>query len=519
MPHSMSRMLCTLLLVAATFAFGGGMPDLKPLSEPNVFAARTYVPTPLPVFAEVRDRLPQPVVADHPEWERLYWKAWELAFRNLKQPEPGSGFVSNFIDPAFNQNTFQWDSCFMVMFANYAEPLFHAVGTLDNFYAKQHPDGFIMREITRATGQDFHFGAPADFANPPLFSWVEWESYLKTGDRSRFRDVLPALVKHYRWLQENRRRPDGLYWNTGLGCGLDDLRRGPAFDWVDMTCEMAMNAYYIARIAETVYDEATAAYFREENVRLAAMVNARMYDSATGFYYDLTEQGKPTGVKTICGFWPLLARIATREQAASLVGWLTDPKAFWRPNVVPALAAGEEGYTPDGQYWNGAVWAPTNFMVIKGLEAYGYDDLAARVTARYLTNMAQVLAETGTIFENYAPEKPVGHGVRDMVGWSGDGPIALLIEDILGVRADAAKSSVWWRPTLPGRNGVRGLTIGKAHISLVAGPLGNGERRLTMTTDQTVTVVIDHGTRLPIYIQPKPGTTEVAVKFPTPGAP
>ena len=45
---------------------------------------------------------------------------------------------------------------------------------------------------------------------------------------------------------------------------------------------------------------------------------------------------------------------------------------------MPALAADEPGYTPDGQYWNGAVWAPTNYMVVKGLQDYGFEDDAEK---------------------------------------------------------------------------------------------------------------------------------------------
>lgn len=477
-------------------------------ARPNVFQSRIYRPAPLPTFAASRTRLPQPIVADHPEWERLYWKAWELAFAHLKQPTPGSGFVSNFIDPAFNANTFQWDSCFMVLFAHYAEPQFHAIGSFDNFYAKQHPDGFICREISRATGQDVYFGGIENAVNPPLFSWVEWQNYLLTGDKSRFRDVLPPLVKYYQWLKANRRRPNGLYWNTGLGAGEDDLvRNATAASWVDMTSQQAQNAYYLAHIAEAVGDKKTAKYFDGENKDLARLVFRTMWDPKTGFFYDLTRDGKPTGIKTALGFWPLLAHIATPTQARSLVSHLQNKDEFWRENVVPALAHDETGYSAEGQYWNGAVWAPTNYMVIKGLQDYGYEDLAGHVTAIYLANMATVLDRTGTIWENYAPERPAGHGVRGMVGWSGDGPIALLLENILGVRAQAATQTALWRPRLPGRNGVRHLTVGRTHLSLVASPIVNGRRALTISTDRPFTVSVDTGAGRPVALHLSPGTT------------
>ena len=237
-------------------------------AKPNVFQSRAYVPRALPTFEASRTKLPRPVVADHPEWIDLYWKAWALAFSNLKQPEPKSGFISNFIDPAFNGNTFQWDTLFMLQFAHYAEPTFHAIGSLDNFYKKAHADGSICREISRSSGEDFVFGSLADTVNPPLFSWVEWRNYLLSGDESRFRDILPPLVKHYLWLQANRRREDGLYWNTGLGAGEDDpARNGSAYSWVDMTAQQAQNAYFIARIAGQIGEKRGAAYFEEENNR------------------------------------------------------------------------------------------------------------------------------------------------------------------------------------------------------------------------------------------------------------
>lgn len=74
----------------------------------------------------------------------------------LHEPSLESGFVSQFVDAAFNQNIFLWDTCFMTMFCNYAHPYVPGICSLDNFYAKQHEDGEISREINRATGKDFH---------------------------------------------------------------------------------------------------------------------------------------------------------------------------------------------------------------------------------------------------------------------------------------------------------------------------------------------------------------------------
>ena len=35
-------------------------------------------------FAEIRDRLPQPVCDEHPEFTELYWAAWKLAYDHVR---------------------------------------------------------------------------------------------------------------------------------------------------------------------------------------------------------------------------------------------------------------------------------------------------------------------------------------------------------------------------------------------------------------------------------------------------
>ena len=97
-----------------------------------------------------------------------------------------------------------------------------------------------------------------------------------------------------------------------------------------------------------------------------------MWDPARHFYFDLTIEGKREPVKTVAGFWPLLAEVASAAQAEGLVKELENPATFKRWHRVPTLAADQASYDPAGGYWRGAVWAPTTTMVIRGLERYGH---------------------------------------------------------------------------------------------------------------------------------------------------
>ena len=200
--------------------------------------------------------MPEPVLGEHSLWRRLYDYTWEVAFGNLRQPEPDSGFHANFIDTAFNKNTFMWDSAFMTMFGRYGHHAFPFIRTLDNFYAKQHEDGFICREIHTYTGADFWERFDPDATGPTVLAWAEWLHYLNYGDRERLRRVFPPLLAFHRWYRDFRSWPDGLYWATGFASGMDNQTRVPDsarhhrhYSWVDATMQAALDALCLERIS------------------------------------------------------------------------------------------------------------------------------------------------------------------------------------------------------------------------------------------------------------------------------
>lgn len=484
------------------------------------FSKKEYVPEVLPTFAEVRDKLPNPIIDGRPELAAMYWKCWNLAFKNLLQPPAGSPLVSNFFDAAFNGNIFQWDTIFMMMFARYAHSQFPAIQSLDNFYCRQHTSGFIAREITRQSGSDFFYWGPVHIVNPPLFGWAEVESFRLTGDKSRFAAVLPVLEKYMAWLELPGDAGDynlhedwiayghraagsmhNLYWNTPLGCGMDNSPRG-GNGWVDMSCQMIMQYNDMATMCDELGLPEKAADFRKKSKDIGERVNRWCWHETDGFYYDVKNDGTPFKAKTSGGFWPMIAGITSKEQSDRLVEHLKNEKEFWRPFVFPTLAADESFYEADGGYWHGAVWAPTNFVIIKGLEQCGYEEFAAEATEKYLAAMAVVLKNTGTVWENYAPEEPLCPGIPakyDFVGWTGIGPIAMLIENMLGFRCDGVRHHLTWRLTRTDRHGIERLHLGEATISAVCEARVDGQApaKIAIETDRAfeLTVVTGGGER------------------------
>ena len=345
-------------------------------------------------FETTKDKLPSPIFDENPVWVKMYWKSWDLAFRNFHEPAANSGYVSQFIDAAFSQNIFQWDTCFMTMFCNVADPLVPGIGSLDNFYCKQYDDGEIPRELDRATGIRYvewfntqgkpfysRLGwktgqsyvpveyrgrkppkqpsyATLDALDHPIFSWAEMEHYRVTADKERIALVYQPLKRYREALNTYLRQGNGLYMTDWAS--MDNSTRNPYLDrggcGVDISSEMVMFDRDLAEMAELLGKKDEAARFRKASEEIAALINKLMWNPEKKFYFDLTVEGKRAPVKTVAGFWPLIAMVCDKEQAVALVAQLNNPKTFNRLHRVPTVSADEPGYEATGGYWRGAVW-------------------------------------------------------------------------------------------------------------------------------------------------------------------
>ena len=108
---------------------------------------------------------------------------------------------------------------------------------------------------------------------------------------------------------------------------------------------------------------------------------------------------------------------------------------------------------------------------------------------------------TGTIWENYSPEKPEPGkpAQKDFVGWSGIGPILYLLEYGIGLKPDAARNALVW--TLQ-PNGPLGARLGcerfrfNGHVAtLIAEPDSRDARliRISVESDGAFTLKVNRG--------------------------
>jgi hypothetical protein len=445
----------------------------QPLVSENTFRSRRPDDARLPRFSETERLLPRPHWHGHDAAISCYWKAWELAFRNLRKPTKKNGFISNYIDTAYNNNLFMWDSAFICMFARYGSRAFAFQRTLDNFYAKQHPDGFICREINGKDGTDcFHRYDPVS-TGPNLLPWSEWEYFLNTGDTARLETVFAPLVAFYQWMKQYRTWPDGTYWASGWASGMDNQPRLPAqynmnfshghMVWLDTCLQQILTGRILLQIGEVLERWQEIEEVEDECNALTRVVNDQLWDERSAFYYDRFASGNRGTTMSIGAYWALLAGVVPPERLERFVAHLEDADEFNRPHRVPSLAASDAKYQPLGRYWQGGVWAPTNYMVLRGLVRAGKDALAHDIAMNHLKNVVKVFEETGTLWENYAPEhvRPAKPAKPDFVGWTGLTPIAVLLEHVFGLQPDVPGGVLRWDIRLLEEHGVSRYPFGR----------------------------------------------------------
>ena len=392
---------------------------------------------------------------------KMYDNALTIAKSKVRGGPNDPVYKNPFVDAAFSSNIFYWDTCFIACYAKYHAQELPIANALDNFYDRMDGDGFISREYTKEGKTMWPKEHPVS-VNPPLLAFAELELYSESNDAERLKKVYPFLQKHFRFLVDHYRMDDHLFFSDALGSGMDNIPRypdgwtddgqgiklhnlypeifnydGPSAAWnkqgrsVDLSSQMALFAENLIRIASLIHEEDKVTEYQKFYEETKQAINALCWNETDGFYYDLG-YGKHIRRKHIGMFWTLIAGIVPKQRLAAMMNHLTNPAEFWRTIPIASFPADQPGFSKQGDYWLGSVWAPTNYMILRGLKRYNQDRLAGRLAKQYYQAIAEVYKQTGTFFENYAPDAvSKGNQSRpDFCGWTGLVPIAIYREFI-----------------------------------------------------------------------------------------
>jgi len=181
-----------------------------------------------------------------------------------------------------------------------------------------------------------------------------------------------------------------------------------------------------AKAARIFGDKRTAAFWDDAAAQRKTAMDELMWDSIHGLYYDYNYvKQKRGGTSSLAAYYPLWAGMASEKQAATLVKSLRKFEHKGGLSTTDALPLGQFvlGSLPtQWAYPNG--WAPLHFLVVKGLERYGYHKDARRVAMKWLKTNLQWFNDDHVFLEKYnvvSPEKPPVKGLypsQTGFGWT-----------------------------------------------------------------------------------------------------
>jgi neutral trehalase len=381
----------------------------------------------------------------------------------------------------------QLDAIFSSFFLVYSNRIYQASPTLDIFYQWQEPNGAIRSAYNIETGEP-----QVDQNNPeglglPLFAWAEFNLYHKTGNKKRVKDVIPILDKYINWIDSVFKRPNGLYEVPLAATGMINAPREEAVYPVDFNTMMAINVLYMSALVDILNDKEASFQYKRQYFSLKTRLNTLMWDPDDGFYYDIDRDEKRIKVKTIAGYWPLLAEISNDDKAERIIDKLSDPRFFGAPHPFPTVAVNEPSFDETGNGFRGSVYPHLTFMVIKGLERYQRWDLARECAIRHLYFVLDSMNpegnhHKGNLWEAYLPlkEGPAqwpgepGFPRPQYLTYDALSTICLTIENIVGLFISLPRKTVDW--IIPNLEimGIENLSLKKNMITILSNKSGRG---------------------------------------------
>jgi len=312
-----------------------------------------------------------------------------------------------------------------------------AEGSQRVYMEQQREDGLIAYRHGPRGLQDYPHKTMST-TSAPFFNWINLEVYKVSHDKQFLADAYASGSKYVNWLIKNRDTdhdstfewgPYGIIENVRdwynavfqvsaeryLDVDKEDI--SDELECLDLTLMVVKEEKSLSLMAEALGKPDEAKLWKNRADGVVKLVNKRMWDDSTGFYYSVNKKDHSWHFMTrdlrrqeIIGFLALWADAAPKDRAEKLVETLTDTNRFWRRYGVPTLSARDPWFSPYVDYcckWNGPVWLLWDYMVYEGLKDYGYNDLAHKLAAKMVKAAVVQLKKNHNYWESFSSDNEV----------------------------------------------------------------------------------------------------------------
>lgn len=377
------------------------------------------------------------------DYIQAYWH--KLERYHPKDDESLIGLPKPFLVPSFEEGhefdyneLYYWDSYFMIQ------------GILD----QQHKDLVlgILEDLTYLYKR-FKIIPNASRlyltsrSQPPFLTSFIWDAYEAYDLSDKWLDkMMKVALSEYETVWMGTRKPNArrVYRNlsryydfnylhdiaeTESGWDMTPRFSRQALDYlpIDLNCLLYKYETDFARYYQLKDDSLTSSAWEKTAEERKKQVDELMWNGIRGLYYDYNYVKEKRGtVSSLAAYYSMWSGLASEEQAARLVKSL---KKFEFDGGLATTDLQPSKYVPgismtptQWAYPNG--WAPLQFLVINGLEKYGYHSDAERIAKKWLKTNIDWFNKYGIFLEKYNvvnPSKPPEKGLypsQTGFGWT-----------------------------------------------------------------------------------------------------
>ncbi len=187
---------------------------------------------------------------------------------------------------------------------------------------------------------------------------------------------------------------------------------------VDLNCLLFNLEETIAEAYRLLNDKILSEKYQTTASERKRAINKYCWNKDENFYFDYDYvEGKQKQSLTLAAAFPLFFKIANADQADGVAKYLQ--KHFLYPGGLQTtiVTTGQQWDAPNG-------WAPLQYIAVKGLMNYSYNDLAKTIADRWTAVNEKVFKSSGKMLEKYNVENAQlksGGGeypTQDGFGWS-----------------------------------------------------------------------------------------------------
>src|SRR5271157_1640146 len=328
-------------------------------------------------------------------WNTLYAPQPDLVFPSITRKwAHGAGWVLG-----------EWDGFFGSLLSS-LEDKDQSLATIRALLLAQTGSGLVPNVVTGG-------GDSPDRSQPPVGAYCVWKLLQRYPDDEMLKWAYPRLKKWHEWWFKDR--GDGQPWRDGNRDGLlewgsdrgssgssggrgflmharwesgmddnpmwDDAHYDPHtytmdLDDVGLNSLYALDAESLAALAAQLGKEDDRKAFQADYEKMKQLIREKLWNDVDGIYENRFWNGEFSKRLSPSNFYPMLAGIATPEQAERMVReHLLNSKEFWGDYVAPTTTRSDPAFA-DQYYWRGSIWGPTNYLLYHAIDRYGFDQAA-----------------------------------------------------------------------------------------------------------------------------------------------